>query len=191
LVVWSYNCTEREVKVNLSIDVVAWCGAITGGLAFIFQVWTWWRGRKWMRLSIHGNTYYEDRFSKVEKTEHGESRELVPHFRIEVANIGDLPTTITSISAVAAPRGLRATWRWLRRAPRDVTAYGGSAFEPHDGKHLPHLLGPGEVWVCRTRAQVVDTLAAHGKVFLSVKTSSSRTPVRRKFPISKQAATEN
>ena len=179
---------DARIMTNVPIDAVAWWGAVMGTIALVWEVWRWWRGRAWFRVSIHSNVYYDDSVVAVRATATGEIRELVRHYRIEVVNLGDMPATITSISAVATVLGAKARWRRLRKIPCDFTALTDIAFKAEDGRRLPKVLGPGEVWMCRVKEQAIAALLPHGVPLLHVALSSRGKPIRRRFSIRQSSA---
>ena len=165
-----------------SVEFVAWWGAIVGTVALVLEIWKWWRSRASLRVSIFPKTHYADSFSAIEKTEHGETRQLIPHFRIEIANIGGSPTTLSLVSAISRyRRGLLGRSR--KRAFSGTMGLDGMAFEPHDGQQLPRLLAPGETWQCRVKENSIASLVQAGKAWLRVLHSLSRKPLYRAFPL--------
>lgn len=133
-------------------DLVAWYGAVLATFVACFELWKWIRSRAWLRVTIQPNVYFDDgEVLRVEKLPNGESRELQRYFHIEIANSGELPTTLLSVFATTKSTNiLERILNTLRRdKPRFVLFMAQEAFTPHFGKKLPLLLGPGEVWNCR------------------------------------------
>ena len=171
---------------SLSTDVVAWYGAVLATLVFAFELWKWVNSRARLRITIAPNTWYPDSdVLKVTKTEHGEQRELRSYFHIEVSNIGAMPTTILSIEATTAH--INPFERWIEnrksRHFRGVISYAGGAFTPHEGKKLPHVLGPGEVWSCRVGEDGVYSLLQGGTPKLALRIGSLSKPIYKPFPL--------
>nr|WP_315848382.1 hypothetical protein [uncultured Rhodoferax sp.] len=111
-------------------------------------------------------TYPDARVIRTVQTESGESRELADYCHVEVANIGDQPTTILNVEATHK----------VKKNGSQMTI-GGVAVTPHQQKALPYVLPPGEVWSARIEMSGIYALAKRGKPVVLIQTSKARRPL--------------
>ncbi|SRR6266581_9065706 len=170
---------------GLSTENVAWYGAIVATAVFAFDIWKWARRRARLRVRITKNVFYDDGgFSKVEQTPHGEVKTGIPYYHIEIANIGELPTTILGVSATTR-EGITDKLRKDRFTFKGVMGVmgGEGTFKSHYGKNLPHVLSAGEVWSCRVPDDRIMGLCQAGHPKLEVAASCWRRPRLVSFPL--------
>jgi hypothetical protein len=111
--------------------------------------------------------YLDSRVIRTVKTESGESHELADYCHVEVANIGDQPTTILNVEA---------THEAKKNSPQ--MSMSGTAVIPHQQKALPYVLPPGEVWSARIEMSGIHALAQRGKPVVLIQTSKARRPLK-------------
>lgn len=148
-------------------DLIAVYAAIIATFVLVWDVIKW--ATSGARLRVHAKCdicYPDSRVIKVTPTEFGQSHELANYCHIEVTNIGDQPTTILSIEATHK-----------HKKSEGQMHIGGSAFAPHFGKSLPHVLRPGEVWSARIEMLNLHQLEQRGQPVVRVSTSKSQRPL--------------
>ena len=149
------------------IEYVAWWGALIATLVLLWDVIKWFQSGPKIRQRIQLDiTYPDSRVLSVEKLENGESRELASYGHIELVNTGTLPTTIMGISATHD-----------LNPKRGQMSFDNQSFTPHNGKTLPLVLSPGEVWSCRVEMPVLYKLAEWGRPYIEVTLSHEREPI--------------
>lgn len=149
-------------------NFVAWWGAVVATLVLAWDVAKWLRAGPIVKTRIQLDTWYPDgRVIKVEKDEHGESKELADYCHIELVNIGNFPTTIMGISA-----------SHLEKKNQAKMSCSDQRFTLHYGKMLPHVLPPGEVWSCRLEMSDLFRLSKRGKPYIEVHLSHMKKPFK-------------
>jgi hypothetical protein len=151
--------------VPLSTEYVAWYGAILATATFTFAVWRYARERPRLQVQIVTTCYEDGDVLKVERNEHGETKILADYFHVEVANIGERPTTLMGIGATSGTQGIS-----------------GIGFKQHYGHRFPHVLRPGEVWSCRVRKDQVEKLRRVGHPKVELHVVHWRDPLLVPFP---------
>lgn len=171
---------------NSITDLVAWYGAVLATFVACFELWKWVRSRAWLRVTIQSGVYFDDgEVLRVEKLPYGESRELQSYFHIEIANSGELPTTLLSVFATTESTNIleRLLNTLSSGKPKFVLSMAQEAFTPHFGKKLPLLLGPGEVWSCRIDEPRVYSLIQGGVPKLAINAACYAKPLHKAFPL--------
>lgn len=167
-------------------ELVAWYGAVLATFVACFELWKWIHSRALLKVTIRPRVYYDDgEVLRVEQLPNGVSRELQSYFHIEIANSGELPTTLLSVFATTESTNiLERLLNTLRRdKPRFALSMAQDAFTPHFGKKLPLLLGPGEVWSCRIDEPRVYSLTQGGVPKLAISAACLAKPLHKVFPL--------
>lgn len=165
-----------------SVGEVAWYGATVATLTLAFNVWKYARERARLQIRIVRTWYEDGGYEKVEKTEHGESAMPNIYFHIEIANIGERPTTILGVEATTKQTGLD-WWRYRNARFKGVLGYAGGAFKAHYNKPLPQVINPGEVWSARILESALDNLYQSGHYpKLQVTAVCTTKPLLVRFP---------
>jgi hypothetical protein len=169
--------------MGISTSDVAWYAAIVATLSLAFTVFKWSLERARLQVRIVPNTWYPDGgFKKEEQTPQGTIRTGQMYFHIEVANVGERPTTIMGVSATTQPLGLLEKFHQWRK-PRGISGFVASVFTPHYEKNPPHVIGPGEVWSCRVPDDRVYNLCQMGIPKLELTAACRVRPFLYRFPI--------
>jgi len=139
------------------IDLIAIYAAIVATLVFLWDIIKWWR--KGARLHMRCNT------NMIIVPSDSSEKYII----VNIANNGDLPTTIQSMSYM----NYSSKWPIIRK--RDNTAF------LVNETSLPHILRPGEYWQgMSVQDEKLEKLAKKGCLFCEVHHSGSRKPIRAK-----------
>ncbi len=154
----------------ISSDAVAWWGAISGTAVLIWDVIKQLRNGAKLRITSRPDTYYPDsEVLKEERLPNGHvSNVLRPSIHVEVVNYGNLPTTLIKTDA---SRSLYGGW------------LGSTNCKSLNGKSLPVLLGPGEVWSGRFDQLGFEQEKCTGPVILSLVVSHKKKPLLKKVKL--------
>ncbi len=129
-----------DIIFNDTTELVAWWGAIVATVVLLWDFFKWKTSGPKIKSRLALNVHYDD--GKVISTEtknNVTTQEYEEYCHIELINTGDLPTTIMSVSATHQPT----------KKSKIIHGAFHPAFTAHQGKKLPHVLPPGEVWSCR------------------------------------------
>ena len=155
-------------QIAENTEFVAWWGAIVATLVLLWEVFKWFQSGPKIRSRVTLNTHYEDgEVIKKENTEDGEVITYQDYCHLELVNVGKMPTTIIGVKATSKMNG-------KRDMQMEVTQ---QVFAPHFGKHLPHVLSPGEVWSCRLPMDRYACLFQYGIPELQVRVSHRTKPI--------------
>jgi hypothetical protein len=168
-------------------STAAWYAAIVATLSLLFNLMKWVRERARLSVRIIPTVYEDGGFSKVEKTPHGEVSTPILYYHIEVINVGERPTTIMGVSATTRDTFWDKVLRSTKTFDGEIGIV-GSVFSPHYGKHLPYVIGPGEVWSCRVPISRVDDLQQGGRPKLALTATCRQKPILIPFPLHRQNA---
>lgn len=148
-------------------DYIAIYGATVATMVLIWDGIKWFATGPKLQASARCHVVYPDsRVTKTELTESGEVRHLAEYCHIEVANVGDRPTTIVSVKGTHA-----------RRKGEMQLFSSAVLFTSHHGKQLPLVLAPGETWSSRIDMPSVYSLAARGKPIIQILASHKNGPI--------------
>jgi hypothetical protein len=108
-------------------DIAAWVGAITGTLALGLEAVKWFRSGPRLRISVNPNMVPLDP---------ARAFPAEPHLFVWVRNIGDAPTTLTTLG-----------FAYYSTAFARIRRHGEHGMVPKPaGESLPKALAPGEQW---------------------------------------------
>lgn len=110
-------------------ELAAWWGAVIATLVLVWDLF------KWLRSGPRLDLRVEWRREVPRRGEEHYGNALRWTLTIEVANVGDAPTTLTRLEVWHHPTLLS---RFMRR--------GSKPYFLEQPRSLPYLLGPGEVW---------------------------------------------
>ena len=146
--------------MNLT-ETAAWIGATTGTLALLLQVVKWIRSGTRLDISSNSNMI------PIDPTPDFPSE---PHLMIWVRNVGDAPTTLTTL----ALEYYRNRWsRLIRRGGEH-----GVVLKPA-GDPLPMVLQPGQQWSSIVkRGSPVEKARDSGFLVCAMYHTMSRKPTR-------------
>lgn len=148
-------------------DYIAIYGAIVATLVLLWDGIKWFATGPKLRTSARCHVVFSDsRVTKTERTELVEIKYLVEYCHIEVVNVGDRSTTITSIEGTH------------KRKTDDLQMFcAGVRFLPFQGKQLPQVLGSGEMWSARFEMTDLYSLAERGKPIIRIHASHKNDPI--------------
>jgi len=129
-----------EITFNDTTELVAWWGAIVATFVLLWDFFKWLKSGPNIKSRLVLNTHYDDgKVISTETKDNVTSREYEEYCHIEIINTGDMPTTVMGISATHKPN----------KKSKMIHGAFYKAFTAHQGKNIPHVLPPGEVWSCR------------------------------------------
>src|SRR5260221_4895650 len=113
------SASSSSMVGGFSTEGVAWYGAIVATVVFVWDIWKWSRRQARLRIKITPLVCYPDgEITSVQKTAHGEVREVATYYHIEVTHIGEPSTTVLGATATAPAAGiLRCVRAWRSRPP--------------------------------------------------------------------------
>lgn len=112
-----------------STDFVAWWGAITATVVFVWDIYKWKTQGPQLELSLSPNMQVLG----------DPAREGIQWVSITVTNVGDRPTTIKGVGM----KYYRNWWQRIRNRAEKAAVFPN----PNDSYPLPRILKPGDEWV--------------------------------------------
>ena len=146
-------------------EIAAWWGAIIATTVLLWDIVKWSKAGPYIRATAKMPTHYPDaEVLSVDDTENGTVTTYVEYCHVEVINSGNLPTTIISLTTT-------------HKKGKNKIQASNNRFTSHNGKKLPCIIGPGEIWSCRVKSDIVTNIAQHGKPIIEIRFSHKEKPI--------------
>lgn len=128
----------------------AWWGAVVGSIAVAWQVFCWSRSGPRLKVRVSANMISITPGQPVDET---------LYINVDVVNVGDRPTTLTSLCGETYKNRFGRIWRKRQKA-----------FVVNTGPEspIPYKLGVGERWSAMTRQEGAKELAGSSLVYMGV-----------------------
>ena len=150
----------------------AWWGACIATIVLIWDLVKWSKAGARVRVRTQCDVHYPDsKILETKQTAHVQVQTLAHYCHLEVTNTGARATTLIWIEATHSQKKMESRM-----------AFGIPKFEVlNDGKAIPVVLNPGEVWSARIDMESISRLAERGRPVILIRTSYRNKPIRA-FP---------
>jgi hypothetical protein len=154
--------------------VAAWWGAAVATIVLVWDIVKWLKQGAKLYVNVSPQVTYPDAEVLSKRTDElgNTVSDLASYCHIEIANIGDRPTTILSIEATHVPT--------LRNGAQ--IGMSSSGFRFHNGASLPHKLGPGESLGARLDMRAIDQMMSRGAPILILRAAHAKKPLEIRIP---------
>lgn len=150
-----------EINISASTtDIVAWWGAIIATVVLAWDIYKWKTSGAKIRLLVSSGMSLYGGGVQDENT----------YITFRVTNVGDRPTTITTI----AGKHYKNMWAKLRNKVTQAFVIPNPTF---NHQHLPHMLEVGQEWMGGAeQTSDIEEMAKNGYLFIEVYDSVHEKP---------------